>query len=154
MHFSHSYGSETLNLTKQQTLKVRTVQTWSRGETIKPLNNGSEKKQNYEVIMEMIAIGKVKWNWAGYVARRTGNRWKTRITFWTPRGHTLRKRWRSRTRWRDDLHSFVKQWHRVAQNIDQWTITGKAWRIFNGWDLLTDRLNDVISLNLYILHIF
>ena len=42
--------------------------------------------------MEMIAIGKVKWNWAGYVARRTGNRWKTRITFWTPRGHTLRKR--------------------------------------------------------------
>lgn len=88
-------------------------------------------------------IGKVKWNWAGYVARRKGNRWKTRITFWTSRGHTLRNLRRPRTKWREDLDSFVKHCHRVAQNIDQWRTKGKA--TSNDGYLLTDQLNDVIS---------
>ena len=51
-----------------------------------------------------------------YVARITDNRWTTRIMFWTPQGHT-RNQDRPRTTWRDDLESFVKHCHRVAQNV-------------------------------------
>ena len=88
----------------------------------------------------MEAISKLKWNWAGHVARRTDNRWTTRITFWTPRGHT-RNRGRPRTRWRNDLDSFLKLWHCVAQNVVQWRSIGKAYvqrRTFSGRKLLTD----------------
>ena len=66
--------------------------------------------------MEMIS--KLIWNWTGHVARRTGNRWTTRIRFWTPHGHT-RNQGRPRMRWRDGLNSFIKPWPRVAQNVRQ-----------------------------------
>ena len=52
------------------------------------------------------------------------------ITFWTPQGHTGNQG-RPRTRWRDDLESLVKHWHRTAQNVVQWRSMGKAvssWR--------------------------
>ena len=79
------------------------------------------EKTKVRDIME--TISKRKWNWADHVARRKDNRWTTRITFWTPRGHTG-NRGRPRTRWRDDLESF---WHRVAQNVVQWRSMGKAY---------------------------
>lgn len=33
----------------------------------------------------METIIKLKWNWAGNVARRTDNHWTTHIMFWMPR---------------------------------------------------------------------
>ena len=66
----------------------------SHGEILKKLN-GYVKKTKVRDIMEIIS--KLKWNWAGHVARRTDNRRTTCITFWTPRGHT-RNRGRPRTR--------------------------------------------------------
>ena len=74
----------------------------------------------------METISKLKLNWAGHGARRTENRWTTRITFWTPQGHTGNQG-RPRTRWRDNLESFVKHWHRIAQNVVQWRSMGKAY---------------------------
>ena len=68
------------------------------------------EKNKVRDIME--TISKLKWNWAGHVARRTDQGWTTRILFWTPRGRT-RNRGRPTTRWRDDLDSSVKHWHHV-----------------------------------------
>ena len=42
---------------------------------------------------------------------------------------------RPKTRWRDDLDSFVKLWHHVAQNVVQWRSMAKVYvqrRTFNG----------------------
>ena len=42
---------------------------------------------------------------------------------------------RPKTRWRDDLDSFVKHWHHVAQNVVQWKSMAKVYvqrRTFNG----------------------
>ena len=46
------------------------------------------------------------------------------VTFWTPQGHTGNQG-RPRTRWRDDLESFVKHWHRTAQNVE--VTSGGQW---------------------------
>ena len=70
-------------------------------------------------------IRKLKWNWAGHVARMTDNRWTSRTTFWTPRGYT-RNRGRQKTRWRDDLEQHQQLWHRTAQDRNQWKNLGKA----------------------------
>ena len=71
-------------------------------------------------------IRKLKWNWAGHVARMTDNRWTSRTTFWTPRGYA-RNRGRQKTRWRDDLEQHQQQWHRAAQDRNMWKNLGKAY---------------------------
>lgn len=58
------------------------------------------EKTKVRIIMETLTKG--KWNLAGHVARRTDNRLKSRIAFWTPYGPT-RNRGKPRTGWRDDL---------------------------------------------------
>ena len=133
----NSYRSETRNFMKQQTLKLRTMQraherimlniTWRDRKTAQWIREKTKVRDILET------ISKLKWNWAGHVARRTDNRWTTHIMFWTPQGHT-RNQGRPRTRWRDDLDSFLKYWHHVAQNVAQWRSMGKAYvqrRTFN-----------------------
>ena len=85
-----SYGAETWNLTKKETLKLRTMQrayerimmnlTWRDRKTAQWIR----AKTKVQDIME--TISKLKWKWAGHLSRRTGNRWKTKVTVWTPRG--------------------------------------------------------------------
>ena len=133
-----TYGAETWNLTKKLSLKLRTMQraherimlglTWKDRKTAKWIR----EKTKVRDILE--AISKLKWNWAGHIARMTDNRWTSRSTFWTPRGHK-RNRGRPKTRWRDDLDQHQRQWHRTAQNRNLWNDLGKAYvqqRTFEG----------------------
>ena len=70
---------------------------------------------------------KLKWTWAGHVARRTDGRWSTAGTHWESKeggrhvGHP-------KARWRDDLDNFVKEymdmqkfdWFIMAQDREAW----------------------------------
>ena len=86
-----NYACETCNLTKQQTFKLPTLQrvrerimlniTWRDHKTAQYIR---AKKNKVGDIMEMII--KLKWYWAGYLARITDNLWTTCITFGTPPG--------------------------------------------------------------------
>ena len=89
-----NHACQTCNLTKQQTFKLRTLQrvrerimlniTWRDHKTAQYIR---AKKNKVGDIMEMII--KLKWYWAGYLARITDNRWTTCIMFGTPPGtHT------------------------------------------------------------------
>jgi len=133
-----TYGAETWNLTKALTLKLRTMQraherimlgiTWQDRKTAKWIREQTKVRDIVEV------INNLKWNWAGHISRRNDNRWTTRITNWTPRGHT-RNRGRQKTRWRDDLDKFQNHWHRTAQDRTSWRNMGKAYtqqRVQNG----------------------
>ena len=125
-----TYGAETWNLTKKLSLKLRTMQraherimlgiTWKDHKTTKWIR----EKTGVSDILNTVA--KLKWNWAGHVVRRTDNRWSTRLTQWTPRGHK-RKRGRQKTRWRDDLDQFANEWHQLAINRKTWSTLGKAY---------------------------
>ena len=79
-------------------------------------------------------VSKLKWNWAGHIARMTDNRWTTRATVWTPRGYK-RNRGRPKTRWRDDLDQHQRRWHQAAQDKKLWKNLRKAYvqqRTFEG----------------------
>ncbi|CAK1604627.1 unnamed protein product [Parnassius mnemosyne] len=78
-------------------------------------------------------ISKLKWQWAGHIARRTDNRWGRKVLEWQPR--TGRRR-RPLIRWRDDLARHAgNQWMQVARDralwhslretyVQQWTCEG------------------------------
>ena len=133
-----TYGSETWNLTKVQTMKLRSMQraherimlniTWRDHKTAEWIREQTKLRDILET------ISKAKWTWAGHLTRRTDNRWTTKLTFWQPRGHT-RNKGRPKFRWRDDLDKFRKHWHRDTSDRLRWRQMGKAYvqlRTFKG----------------------
>lgn len=63
---------------------------------------------------------KLKWRWAGHVARAVDERWSEKILHWYPRNVT-RPRGRPRRRWRDDIMGIAgATWTRLAQNRQNW----------------------------------
>ena len=90
-----TYGSETWNLTKIQTMKLRSMQraherimlniTWRDHKTAEWIREQTKLRDILET------ISKAKWTWAGHLTIRTDNRWTTKLTFWQPRGHTRNK---------------------------------------------------------------
>ena len=133
-----TYGSETWNLTKIQTMKLSSMQraherimlniTWRDHKTAEWMREQTKLRDILET------ISKAKWTWAGHLTRRTDNRWTTKLTFWQPRGHT-RNKGRPKFRWRDDLDKFRKHWHRDASDRLRWRQIGKAYvqlRTFKG----------------------
>ena len=90
-----TYGSETWNLTKIQTMKLRSMQraherimlniTWRDHKTAEWIREQTKLRDILET------ISKAKWTWAGHLTRRTDNRRTTKLTFWQPRGHTRNK---------------------------------------------------------------
>lgn len=63
---------------------------------------------------------KLKWKWAGHVARLQDKRWTKRILSWSgPIGK--RKQGRPFMRWEDEITKIAgSQWLEVAQNRDHW----------------------------------
>ena len=71
-------------------------------------------------------VSKLKWKWAGHVARMRDNRWTSRATDWIPRNYK-RSRGRPGTRWRDDLCKCDRRRQRKAQDREEWQHLGKAY---------------------------
>ena len=59
-------------------------------------------RQRTKVTDIALRICKLKWQWAGHVARRTDGRWSTRVLEWRPRTGK-RSVGRPPARWSDDL---------------------------------------------------
>ena len=125
-----TYGSETWNLNKAITLKIRSAQramerimmglTWEDRKTAKWIREQTQVRDIIEVIK------KNKWTWAGHVMRRTDNRWTKRITEWIPREGT-RNRGKQRTRWRDEIQEFAgPTWSTLTQDRVNWRTMGEA----------------------------
>jgi hypothetical protein len=72
-------------------------------------------------------ISLLKWRWAGYISRRTDNRYGKRVLKWRPR---LGKRTvgRPQTRWSDDLRRTAgRSWMGVAEDRARWREIGEAY---------------------------
>lgn len=69
---------------------------------------------------------RLKWNWAGHVARMQNNRWTKRLIEWRPRADK-RSRDRPPTRWTDDIKRIVNNWIHSAQNSQKWQEIGEAY---------------------------
>ena len=66
---------------------------------------------------------RLKWRWAGHVARRDDGRWSRRLLDWVPSAGARRVGRPSR-RWEDDLRAFGRSigqdWEQIAQNRETW----------------------------------
>ena len=65
-------------------------------------------------------VMRLKWKWAGHIARRTDGRWTRSILDWTPEDG-YRPKGRPFGRWRDDVRKFGGvRWILKAQDRTQW----------------------------------
>ncbi|GBP17400.1 Putative uncharacterized transposon-derived protein F52C9.6 [Eumeta japonica] len=73
-------------------------------------------RQKIKVIDALIHLQKLKWRWAGHVARLSDNRWTRKTMQWT--GPLVqRRRERPNARWVDDIIKVAgTQWLRAAEN--------------------------------------
>lgn len=69
---------------------------------------------------------KLKWQWAGHVARLSDTRWTIKTTTWPgPSGH--RKKGRPLTRWVDDIIKVADtRWIQVAADRERWSSLEEA----------------------------
>ncbi|CAH2218259.1 jg1382 [Pararge aegeria aegeria] len=58
-------------------------------------------------------VAKLKWQWAGHIARRTDGRWGFKVLEWRPRTGK-RSVGRPPTRWTDDIRRFAESRWRQA----------------------------------------
>ena len=126
-----TYGLETMSLTKKTIKKLGTNQRAMErnmlGITLRDKIRNTEirRKTNIRDIVEEVA--KMKWRWAGHVARYDDNRWTRRILEWRPR-ETVRSVGRPQKRWEDDIRVVAgKQWMRLARDRERWKQLGETY---------------------------
>ena len=130
-----TYGCETWNLTKKLTLKLRSTQRAHErimlGFKLKDRKRASWIREQTKLEDVVKTTKSLKWNWAGHVQRFQDNRWTKRTTEWIPRDQK-RSIGRQRTRWRDELDRYEKNWRRMTQDRKKWREMRKAFA--QQWD--------------------
>ena len=72
-------------------------------------------------------VAKLKWKWAGHLARMTDRRRTRRVTDCTYEGR-VRNVGRQKLRWKDDIEDTAgSAWIRTAQDRDNWHALGEAY---------------------------
>ena len=74
------------------------------------------------------AAKRMKWDWAGHVARQDENRWTYKVKNWYLREG--RKRGKQKMRWEDEIIDFLdgyKMYHRVAYDRREWSRLREAY---------------------------
>lgn len=72
---------------------------------------------------------KIKWKWAGHVARMKEDRWAKRVTEWIPLD-SIRRKGRPLSRWKDAVTGLCGTlWQRSAQNKKGWQNLGEAFAL-------------------------
>lgn len=83
-------------------------------------------RQKTKAIDALSYSQKLKWRWAGHLARLTDNRWTIKTTSWLgPLGY--RKRGRPIARWADDVVKTAGiNWMRTAKDREHWSTLEEA----------------------------
>ena len=131
-----TYGAQSWSLTEQQKSKLKICQRAMERSIIGVKRTDRVRNTALRSITQVIDVGvktaKLKWEWAGHVARMHHERWAKIVTHWTPEGGH-RRRGRPRRRWCDDLVVFAGQtWTDIAQNREVWKENGEAFA--QQWD--------------------
>lgn len=126
-----TYACQTWKYTEKIKRKIRTCQ---RGLERSMLNIRKINKIRHSKIRSVTKATdalnyalKLKWRWAGHVARLSDDRWTIRVTRW---GGPLGKRNRGRplTRWADDIAQTAgSSWMQLTQNRDTWRSLEEAY---------------------------
>ena len=126
-----TYGTETWSLTigLMNKLKVaqRAMERAMLGVSLRDRIRNEEIRKRTKVTDIAQRISKLKWQWAGHIARRTDDRWGRKVLEWRPRTGK-RSVGRPSTRWTDDLIKTAgSRWMRAASNRSYWRSLGEAY---------------------------
>ena len=126
-----TYGTETWSLTigLMNKLKVaqRAMERAMLGVSLRDRIRNDEIRKRTKVTDIAQRISKLKWQWAGHIARRTDDRWGRKVLEWRPRTGK-RSVGRPSTRWTDDLIKTAgSRWMRAASNRSYWRSLGEAY---------------------------
>ncbi|XP_045460954.1 uncharacterized protein LOC123671253 [Harmonia axyridis] len=125
-----TYGAETLTLTVTSAKKLRVAQRKMErsmlGVSLRDHVKNEDLRVRTGVTDVIYQIARLKWNWAGHVARMVDGRWTKRLLEWRPRADK-RSRGRPPTRWTDDIKRMTTDWMRSAQNRGQWAEMREAY---------------------------
>ncbi|XP_028175804.1 uncharacterized protein LOC114364024 [Ostrinia furnacalis] len=124
------YGSETWSLTMGliRRLKVtqRAMERAMLGVSLRDRIRNEEIRRRTRVTDIARRIAKIKWQWAGHIARRADGRWGRKVLEWRPRAGR-RSVGRPPTRWTDDLVKVAgSTWMQAAQDRSLWKSLGEA----------------------------
>jgi endonuclease/exonuclease/phosphatase family metal-dependent hydrolase len=126
-----TYGTETWSLTMGliRRLKVtqRAMERAMLGISLRDRIRNEAIRSRTKVTDIALRIAKLKWQWAGHIARRTDGRWGGKVLEWRPRTGR-RSVGRPPARWTDDLVKVAGvRWMRVAQDRSLWHSLGEAY---------------------------
>ena len=118
------YGAQTWSILKEenkiritQNKMERSILNMKLMDKIPIMKIRKQLKGNMNVVHR---YRRMKWDWAGHVARMSDNRWTYKINYWRP--HGKRKRGGQKRNWEDDINNFLqhKLYHRVAWDRSEW----------------------------------
>jgi hypothetical protein len=118
-----TYGAETLTLTQKSANKLRVTQRAMERAMLNVslrdhiTNRQIRQRSGVQDVIERTT--RLKWNWAGHLARTQDGRWTRRIMEWRPRNYK-RSRGRPPTRWTDDIKRVAGNWLQAAQCREHW----------------------------------
>ena len=126
-----TYGTETWSLTMGLIRKLKVTQrAMARamlGVSLRDRIRNEDIRKRTKVTDVARRIAKLKWQWAGHIARRTDGRWGRKVLEWRPRTGR-RCVGRPPTRWTDDLVKAAGiRWMRVARDRSMWRHLGEAY---------------------------
>ncbi|CAH2096381.1 unnamed protein product [Euphydryas editha] len=128
-----TYGSQTWIYTKQIKEKIRICQAAMERSilSIRRINKtrNSIIRKRTKLIDFLHHSMKLKWKWAGHLARMHDSRWTKRAVMWEgPKGK--RKRGRPSKRWVDDIQAIAgEEWHNRAKNRNLWSQMEEAFTL-------------------------
>ncbi|CAH2222992.1 jg17862 [Pararge aegeria aegeria] len=77
-------------------------------------------------VTDIAQFAKLKWQWAGHIARRTDGRWDLKVLEWPP--HQLTQRRSAPTRWTDVIRRVAgSRWRQPAQDRGLWNSLQKSY---------------------------
>lgn len=126
-----TYGAETLTLTKKTAEQIRVAQRAMErsmlGISLRDRVPNKTIRQKTGLTDAIDRITRLKWNWAGHLARTTDGRWTKRILEWRPRADATRSRGRPPTRWTDDIKRIRRNWMKAAKDRNEWRALREAY---------------------------
>ncbi|CAH2264014.1 jg16397 [Pararge aegeria aegeria] len=126
-----TYGSETWSLTMGLIRRLRVTQRAMEramlGVSLRDLIRNEKIRRRTRVTDIAQRVAKLKWQWAGHIARRTDGRWGLKVLEWRPRTGK-RSVGRPQTRWTDDIRRVAgSRWRQAAQDRALWNSLQKTY---------------------------
>lgn len=131
-----TYGSQTWKFTSKISNKIRTCQRAMERSMLSirkiQKTRSQEIRKKTKLTDALHQALKLKWSWAGHVARCTDQRWTLRSTKWSgPQGK--RTVGRPQKRWVDDIVATAgKNWENLAQDREEWKKLEEAYTLPRG----------------------